>query len=96
MQSTNRNFKFSKVDIDSLSAPESILKAWAVTDVSTGEALGFVASAVQTHTIPRSGNVYSPVKWGFAVDKDEFRSGIQFLYNIRLQAANALLRSHTA
>lgn len=90
MQPSDRTLKFTKIDTETLSAPEPILKAWEVTEISTGEKLGFVASAVQSYVGP-SGRVYNPVKWGFAVNKDEFRSGIQFDYRIRLHAVNALL-----
>jgi hypothetical protein len=92
MKPSTRSVKFTKIDVETLNAVDEVLQAFSVTETSTGEHLGFVASATQNHTAP-SGRVYSPVKWGFAVNKDEFRSGIQFGYGIRLQAGHGLLRS---
>lgn len=90
MKPSQSVLKFTKVNPTELASPVAIVKAWKVTEISTGNDLGFVASAVQSYVGP-SGRVYSPVQWGFAISQDEFRSGLQFPYRIRLHAVNALL-----
>lgn len=77
------------VKVDSASIPEDV-SVWAVVEKETGRERGFVASAHHPYE-PNSNQMYHPVKWGFAVRKDEFASGITFPYVARAHASLSLM-----
>lgn len=85
-----RQIRFVSIGTTQLDAPEKLISAWSVIDPVTRKEIGVVASSVQPFVSP-SGRTYTPVKWGFAVSRDEFRSGIQFNYDTRQQAVTHVL-----
>ena len=85
-----RPVQFVSIGTAQLGAPEDLISAWSVIDPVTRKEIGVVASSVQPFVSP-SGKTYTPVKWGFAVSRDEFRSGIQFSYSTRQQAVTQVL-----
>lgn len=84
---TTTGIKYVKVD--SVSSPEDV-SVWAVVEKDTGLERGFVASAHQPYEA-NSNQMYHPVKWGFAVRKEEFTSGIAFPYAARAHASLSLM-----
>lgn len=82
--------KYVKVDNASVTGPDPLVTVWAVVETDTGRERGFVASAPQSYE-SNSGRMYSPVKWGSAVHRDEFKSGIQFPYDGRAHASLSLM-----
>lgn len=84
--------KYVKVDRGSVAGPDPLVTVWAVVETESGRERGFVASAPQSYE-SNSGQMYNPVKWGSAIHRDEFKSGIQFPYTARAQASLSLLGS---
>lgn len=90
-EKTSQNIKYVKVNPASLAGPDETVTVWSAINDETGQELGFIASAPQPHEV-KSGRVYAPVKWGFAIHKDEFLSGIQFPYATRKEATKWMLQ----
>lgn len=83
--------KLSKLAPESVASPDTVKSLWTVKTSDTE--IGYLASTVKTYTSPSTGKKSFPVRWGFAVNKDEFRSGIQFIYDSRKVALAQLVQS---
>lgn len=77
------------VRVNSVSAPEPV-SVWAVVETDTGKERGFVASVQQPYEA-NSPEMYSPVKWTYAVRQDELTSATSFPYAGRAHASLSLL-----
>lgn len=82
-------FKFSRVGTDTVSSHDELNTLWSVSRAD-GTFCGFVASSERLYKAP-SGDKHL-MRWGYAVHKDEFLSGVQFAYHSRKEAVRELTR----
>lgn len=85
--------KLRKVEPETLDSCDVLKSVWSVNLGDADDPSGYVASSKVSYTIRATGEKKYAVQWGFAVDKDEFRSGIMFLYMNRKTAIYGLLKS---
>lgn len=88
--------KLRKVDPEAIDSCNALNSCWSVNVGESDEPRGYVASSKVAHTVPSTGEKKYAVRWGFAVSKDEFRSGIMFIYQNRKTAVHQLLDSTNA
>lgn len=84
--------RFVRADPERLFAHDAIISLWAVVSNRTDQKIGYVASSARSYISPTSGKLKTPVRWGYAIHEDEFRSGIQFDYETRHRALASVLR----
>lgn len=88
--------KLRKVDPEAIDSCNTLNSCWSVNVGESNEPVGYVASSRVAHTVRSTGEEKYATQWGFAVNKDEFRSGIMFLYQSRKTAVHQLLDSINA